>query len=145
MMVSGSPAHRTPQVMPHPARGAAGRWVLVECKRLQSAALVAQKENKSPALEAVAQTPVSPGVCRPGRQGRFAERPLDRRCLGGSELPCVRSRSGVLLPPSLCEWLPEDHLAWFVLDAVDEIDLSGFYGAYREDGWGRAAFEPAMT
>jgi len=49
-----------------------------------------------------------------------------------------------LLPPSLCEWLPEDHLAWFVLDAVDEIDLSAFYGAYRVDGWGRAAFEPAM-
>jgi len=49
-----------------------------------------------------------------------------------------------LLPPSLREWLPEDHLAWFVLDAVEEIDLSGFYGVYREDGWGRAAFEPAM-
>jgi len=49
-----------------------------------------------------------------------------------------------LLPPSLREWLPEDHLAWFVLDAVDEIDLSAFYGGYREDGWGRAAFEPAM-
>jgi transposase len=31
-----------------------------------------------------------------------------------------------------------------VLDAVEEIDLSAFYGAYREDGWGRAAFEPAM-
>ncbi len=40
------------------------------------------------------------------------------------------------------EWLPEDHLAWFVLDAVDELDLSVFYGAYRGDGWGRAAFEP---
>src|SRR6266498_1786255 len=47
-------------------------------------------------------------------------------------------------PPSLREWLPEDHLAWFVLDAVEEIDLSAFYGVYREDGWGRAAFEPAM-
>jgi transposase len=44
----------------------------------------------------------------------------------------------------LREWLPEDHLAWFVLDAVDTLDLSEFYGAYREDGWGRAAFEPAM-
>jgi len=50
----------------------------------------------------------------------------------------------LLLPPSLREWLPEDHLAWFVLDAVEEIDLSAFYGAYREDGWGRAAFEPQM-
>jgi transposase len=58
-------------------------------------------------------------------------------------LPCDRAQE-LLLPPSLREWLPQDHLAWFVLDAVDEIDLSAFYGAYREDGWGRAAFEPAM-
>jgi hypothetical protein len=58
-------------------------------------------------------------------------------------LPCDRDQE-LLLPPSLREWLPQDHLAWFVLDAVDEIDLSAFYGAYREDGWGRAAFEPAM-
>jgi transposase len=58
-------------------------------------------------------------------------------------LACDRDQE-LLLPPSLREWLPEDHLAWFVLDAVDEIDLSAFYGAYREDGWGRAAFEPEM-
>jgi transposase len=50
----------------------------------------------------------------------------------------------LLLPPSLRDWLPDDHLAWFVLDAVDEIDLSAFYAAYREDGWGRAAFDPQM-
>ena len=58
-------------------------------------------------------------------------------------LPCDRDQE-LLLPPSLREWLPAVHLAWFVLDAVEEIDLSGFYGVYREDGWGRAAFEPAM-
>jgi transposase len=50
----------------------------------------------------------------------------------------------LLLPPSLRDWLADDHLAWFVLDAVDEIDLGAFYAAYREDGWGRAAFEPRM-
>jgi transposase len=44
----------------------------------------------------------------------------------------------------LREWLPDDHLAWFVVDAVEEMDLSVFYGAYRADGWGRAAFEPQM-
>jgi hypothetical protein len=49
-----------------------------------------------------------------------------------------------VVPPSLREWLPEDHLAWFVLDAVEEIELSAFYGAYRKDGWERAAFEPQM-
>ena len=58
-------------------------------------------------------------------------------------LPCDREQD-LLLPPSLREWLPADHLAWFVLDAVDELELSAFYDAYREDGWGRAAFEPAM-
>jgi transposase len=58
-------------------------------------------------------------------------------------LVCDRDQE-LLLPPSLREWLPEDHLAWFVLDAVDELDLSAFYAAYREDGWGRAAFDPQM-
>ncbi len=58
-------------------------------------------------------------------------------------LPCDRDQE-LLLPPSLREWLPGDHLAWFVLDAVDELDLSAFYAAYREDGWGRAAFDPQM-
>jgi transposase len=58
-------------------------------------------------------------------------------------LSCDRDQE-LLLPPSLREWLPEDHLAWFVLDAVDQMDLTGFYGEYRDDGWGRAAHDPAM-
>lgn len=49
-----------------------------------------------------------------------------------------------LMPPSMAEWLPEDHLAWFVLDAVDRLDLAGFYGSYRADGWGRAAHDPKL-
>jgi hypothetical protein len=56
---------------------------------------------------------------------------------------CDRDQE-LLLPPSLREWLADDHLAWFVLDAVDAIDLGGFYGGYRDDGWGRAAFDPGM-
>jgi transposase len=56
---------------------------------------------------------------------------------------CDRDQE-LLLPPSLREWLPEGHLAWFVLDAVERMDLSGFYGAYRFDGHGRPAHEPAM-
>jgi transposase len=58
-------------------------------------------------------------------------------------IECDRDQE-LLLPPSMREWLPEDHLAWFVADAVEEIDLSAFYRAYRDDGWGRAAFEPRM-
>jgi len=42
------------------------------------------------------------------------------------------------------DWLADDHLAWFVLDAVDELDLSAFVAEYRQDGWGRAAFDPTM-
>ena len=58
-------------------------------------------------------------------------------------IACDRDQE-LLLPPSLREWLPEDHLAWFVLATVEEMDLSAFYGAYRADGHGRAAHEPAM-
>jgi transposase len=50
-----------------------------------------------------------------------------------------------LLPPSLREWLPQDHLVWSVLDAVEAMVLSGLLVAgYRDDGWGRAAHDPAM-
>src|ERR687896_577219 len=58
-------------------------------------------------------------------------------------LACDREQE-LLLPPSLREWLPEGHLAWFVIDAVAEMDLTAFYAAYREDGHGRAAHDPAM-
>jgi transposase len=58
-------------------------------------------------------------------------------------LSCDRDQA-LLLPPSLREWLADDHLAWFVLEVVDELDLAAFYGAYREDGHGRAAHDPAM-
>jgi transposase len=56
---------------------------------------------------------------------------------------CDREQE-LLLPPSLREWLPESHLAWFVIDAVEALDLSGFYAAYRVDGHGRPAHDPAM-
>jgi transposase len=49
-----------------------------------------------------------------------------------------------LLPPDVREWLAEDHLAWFVIDAVGVMDLAAFYAAYRQDGHGRAAYEPAV-
>jgi transposase len=49
-----------------------------------------------------------------------------------------------LMPLSMRDWLPADHLVWFVLDAVAQMDLSAFHARHREDGWGRAAFEPSM-
>ena len=47
-----------------------------------------------------------------------------------------------LLPPDLRDWLPEDHLAWFVLDVVDQLDLGPFLAAYRADGHGQPAYDP---
>jgi hypothetical protein len=55
---------------------------------------------------------------------------------------CDRDQS-FLLPPDVRDWLPDGHLAWFVLKAVAGMDLSGFYGAYRADGVGRRAYDPA--
>src|ERR1019366_8051220 len=49
-----------------------------------------------------------------------------------------------LMAPSLRDWLADDHLAWTVLAAVAEMDLDAFYGAYRPDGHGRPAYDPAM-
>jgi transposase len=58
-------------------------------------------------------------------------------------LGCDRDQE-LLLPPSVREWLPDDHFAWFVLAAVEEMELAAFYAVYREDGHGRAAHDPAM-
>src|SRR5215210_8348691 len=49
-----------------------------------------------------------------------------------------------LMPPSVCDWVPEGHLVWTVLEAVEELDLSAFYAEYRADGHGRPAYEPSM-
>ncbi len=58
-------------------------------------------------------------------------------------IDCDREQA-FLLPPSLRDWLAEDHLAWFVIDSVDRMDLAAFYAAYRADGHGRAAYEPSV-
>jgi transposase len=58
-------------------------------------------------------------------------------------ISCNREQA-FLMPPSLREWLPEDHLAWFVIEAVDEMELREFYAEYRADGHGRAAYEPSV-
>jgi transposase len=47
-----------------------------------------------------------------------------------------------LLPPDLRDWLPANHLAWFILDVVDQLDLDPFLAAYRADGHGHPAYRP---
>lgn len=58
-------------------------------------------------------------------------------------LACDRDQP-FLLPPDVREWLPENHLAWFVIDAVAALDLAAFLASHRLDGWGRAAHDTAM-
>lgn len=50
----------------------------------------------------------------------------------------------LLLPPDMKEWLPEDHLAWFVSDVVDQLDLSDIIGEYEHLKGGRPGFHPVM-
>src|ERR1700726_5358768 len=54
----------------------------------------------------------------------------------------VDRQTGVLLPPSLDEWLPQRHLARFVVEVIDGLDLRELIGSYR--GSGSASYHPAM-
>jgi transposase len=58
-------------------------------------------------------------------------------------LGCDRDQP-FLLPPDLRDWLPQGHLAWFVLDVVDQLDLAPFYRAHRDDGHGHPAYDPKL-
>jgi transposase len=58
-------------------------------------------------------------------------------------IECDREQA-FLMPPSLRDWLPADHLAWFVIESVERLDLEAFYADYRADGHGRAAYEPSV-
>jgi len=58
-------------------------------------------------------------------------------------IACDREQE-LLRPANLKEWRPEEHLAWFVLASVQELDLSPLFAAYRGDGHGPAAHDPAM-
>jgi transposase len=58
-------------------------------------------------------------------------------------IDCDREQA-LLMPPNLSEWLAEDHLAYFLIDAVEVLDLEAFYASYRSDGTGAAAHDPAM-
>lgn len=49
-----------------------------------------------------------------------------------------------LMPPDVREWLPEGHLALFVVDVVGGLDLSRFVTRYRPDGRGGAAYDPTV-
>ena len=50
----------------------------------------------------------------------------------------------LLMPPSLSDWLPSDHLAWLIVDVVAELDLGGFYRSLRTDGRGGCSYDPEV-
>ena len=49
-----------------------------------------------------------------------------------------------LLPPSVSEWLAENHLGYFVSEIIDRLDLQKFYARYEGDGRRNQPFDPAM-
>jgi transposase len=63
--------------------------------------------------------------------------------MGQRFVACDREQS-FLMPPDVREWLPANHLAWFVIDAVCEMDLEPFFAGYRVDGRSRPPYDPAM-
>jgi transposase len=58
-------------------------------------------------------------------------------------IACDRGQT-MLMPPDLLDWVPDDHVVWSILGAVEQMDLCDFYGVYRENGQGRAAYEPSV-
>jgi transposase len=60
-----------------------------------------------------------------------------------SYLPVDREQQ-FLLAPDVREWLPEGHLAWFVLDVVGAVDTSVLHARHRLEGPGRRAYDPEM-
>ena len=81
---------------------------------------------------------------RMSRNYRAVRRVYDHSGMAQNFIGCDRDQS-FLLPPDVRDWLPEGHLAWFVLDAVAGMDLGEFYAAYRADGVGRRAYDPAQV
>ncbi|TCO38165.1 hypothetical protein EV646_12178, partial [Kribbella antiqua] len=49
-----------------------------------------------------------------------------------------------LMPVDMSEWLPQGHLAWFLLDVVGQVDTSVFHRRHPRSGPGRRAYDPDM-
>ena len=60
-----------------------------------------------------------------------------------SNFRTIDRHTGFLLPPSVDEWLPEKHLARFVVEVIDGLDLRAMSGSYR--GSGSASYHPQTT
>src|SRR3990170_4309423 len=74
-----------------------------------------------------------------------------RRCHRCTTLPAMAKtyrpyvpEQDLLLPPSLREWLPEEHLAFFVSDLIDQLDLSAITTGYEDEERGYPPYHPVM-
>jgi len=56
----------------------------------------------------------------------------------------VRRDQVFLMPPDMREWLPSDHLVWFILDTLEALDLTGLEATRRRGGVGAAGYDPRM-
>jgi transposase len=68
---------------------------------------------------------------------------LDDRWMSHGFVPVDRDQQ-FLLPPDLRSWLPTDHEVWFVIDLVEQLDLSALESSYRLGAQGRAPVSPTM-
>src|SRR3712207_9546609 len=59
-----------------------------------------------------------------------------------SNFRMIDRQTGFLMPPSVDEWLPEKHLARFVVEVIDGLDLSALVKSYR--GSGSASYHPSL-
>ena len=50
----------------------------------------------------------------------------------------------LLLPPSLRDWLPENHLVYFVSDVVDQLDLTPIHAVYEKENRGQPPYDPRL-
>jgi transposase len=62
----------------------------------------------------------------------------------GSKVVFTNRETPFIFPPSIEDWLPEDHLARFIVDIVNRLDLSDIHSGYSEQTKGQKAYEPAM-
>ena len=63
--------------------------------------------------------------------------------MAASYLPCEPQQQR-LLPDALQDWLPQGHLAYFISDSVDNLDLSAFHARYTQGGPRNQPLHPAM-
>lgn len=62
----------------------------------------------------------------------------------GKRYRCYQPEQALLPPPNLRDWLPEGHLAYFVSDLVDELDLSAIEAPYEAEKRGQPPYHPRL-